>query len=1209
MERDVKEAFSGISRVLIPRLVGYVPVPVDKKSPDLSPGLLQQQKDKTYSADAVDVVIEIMRCYGTLLRVEELTALGSALMAVTGDQKANGVVKKRALAGMSAIVPFYKPPQLTELVDFIAKQLQNSAISTSHRRYLVSTVGALARSIPSRIGSHLNLLAPLVLSVLSQDELDASREGSDDDMEVDVEVEELREATLVTVDTLLSSCSQEMQSHWEAAIQSALRYIKYDPNVLDAEDDQEMSGTQDAQSDDGLTEDPMDDDDDEYAELDEDDAFGDVEDLSWKVRRCAAKVILTIISITPATDHDSLFEKIAPVLLSRLNNEREDSVRLEIISAITALVRKSASASSGQTTQGTNDSTLAPGAVTSHKRKRQDSNVSVGDTDLQGLVPRRSSPPFIPASPPLGPQADLVLLVPRIVQTTVRLWKKASIALKQAAVLMLKAIAQTRNGALADHLQQLEDPFADALKRSGGSGSTNASGSTATAASLQIETLSLVSSITQTNPSTVLMPFVIALIPSVTSLIGDKNYKVSTETLATIEQFAKALSPPRLPATSQDHAIHIEKLYSVTLGPVNDVSADLEVRHRAIQVFGVLMSRTSGTSLLSQESRVKALGILDDRLKNETTRLESARAIGLIAEAATKGDVIGSAWVHDVSVELANQLRKADRSLRASCLEALQYLAVNPVTAAQYGTETISALQAQLMTVIKPDDLNLLTPALVILAKIIPTNAKVLVNAPVVEALCKIAQAHLEGLPLKAYLYVVKVIGEQDLGPPLMTGLLAVGTNGDTHVLGRAIGTLMVYGGNNLGVSLDAFIGEVRNKDEDSACLALAVLGEVGLRTVSGTPFDMNIFVQSLAAKSDKVRLAAAIALGSASSSNVQQYLPAILQGLDAGASGQEYLYIHSLKEILQNAENSASSLLPYANDMWTKLFAVAAAEDNQAVGAECIGRIVLLDPSKYLQALSQSLDSAQAPQRGIVISAFRFTLGDSSSSYNIALSRTMVPLLKKMLTDPDLGNRRLAITTLTAAIQHKPELVLPDLDQLLPVVLSDTYIKKELIKIVKIGPFTHHEDSGLDLRKSAYSTLYTLVETPRALPFLSYPSLFDRIQDGISDDHDIRTLSSLMLSHLSDLDPDEAKRRLPSLADQFKKVLELKPKENAVKQEIEKINEANAAVIRTSLELSGKFRSAATSGEPEMIGWKNYLEYMNREHAAMVKNITTEAA
>ena len=1199
-DRDIKDAFSAISRVLIPRLVGYVPLPSDKRAPDLSPGLLQQQKDKSYSADAVDVAIEVVRCYGALLRNEELTAIGNTLLSTISDHKANGVVKKRSLAGISAIVPYYKPPQLTELVDFIARQLKAGNVSVNHRRYLIAGIGSLARAIPSRIGNYLNVLAPFVLAVLSQEELNIEREGSDDEIETDPEVEELREAALVTLESLLASCPTEMQPHLDSTLQAALRYIKYDPNVVDAEDDEEMSGTQDAGSDDGITEDPIDE-DDEYAELDDDDAFGDVEDTSWKVRRSASKVLLTIISITPSADQQGLIGRLTPALLSRLNNEREDSVRLEIIAATTQLMHKTTTLPASKTIQATNGTTSGPH---SNKRKRRDSSVSIGDVDLHGLVHSRASPPFEPPSPPQGAQAEIAGLVPRIIQATVKLWKKASVALKQASILMLKAIAESRNGALADHLQQLEDPFADALTHSGGSGSTNASGSTATAASLQIETLSLISTITETNPSTVLMPFVIALISPVTGLVADRNYKVSQAALSTMEQFAKALCPPRLPDSSQDHAIHIEKLYSVTLGPVNNVNADLEVRHRAIQVFGVLVSRTSGTKLLSSEARARALGVLDDRLKNETTRRESAQAIGLVAEAATVKDNIGASWIQEVSIELANQLRKADRSLRAASLEALQYLALNPVTASTYGTDTITTLQTQLLPVVRPDDLNLLTPALVILAKIIPTNAEALVNTPVVEALCKLAQAHLEGPPLKAYLLVIKVIGEQGLGQPLMSGLLAVGTNGDTHVLGRAIGTLMVHGGKNLPVSVDAFIGEVQNKDDDSACLSLTVLGEIGLRLGASSPFDMNIFTKSLAAKSDKVRLSAAIALGSASSSDIQQYLPAVLTGI-GGANSQEYLYLHSLKEILQHTENSASSVLPYTQDMWTRLFSVAAAEDNQAVGAECIGRVILLEPAKYLQALFQALDDPQGPQRGVVISAFRFSLSNSSSGYNLALARTIVPLLKKMLSDPDLGNRRLAVTTLTAAIQNKPGFILPDLNQLLPVVLADTHIKPELIRNVRIGPFTHKEDSGLDLRKSAYAALYTLMETSRALPFLSVSSFFDRIVDGMSDDHDIRTLCNLMLARLSDLDPEETKHRLPALAEQFKKVLEEKPKENAVKQEIEKINEANAAVLRASLDLTKKFPSANNaSTDSELASWRAYVEYMNKEFAATIKQI-----
>jgi cullin-associated NEDD8-dissociated protein 1 len=103
---------------------------------------------------------------------------------------------------------------------------------------------------------------------------------------------------------------------------------------------------------------------------------------------------------------------------------------------------------------------------------------------------------------------------------------------------------------------------------------------------------------------------------------------------------------------------------------------------------------------------------------------------------------------------------------------------------------------------------------------------------------------------------------------------------------------------------------------------------------------------------------------------------------------------------------------------------------------------------------------------RGVVISAFRYTLADPSDSYNDVLRPLMVPLLTNMLADGDLGNHRLALTTLNSAIHNKMDLLLPHLDELLPAVLGDTKVKPELIREVQMGPFKHKVDDGLDLRK-----------------------------------------------------------------------------------------------------------------------------------------------
>lgn len=1204
----MKDAYNAVSKVLVPRLVGHVVLPSSKPAPQLPTGLLELQKDKGYSGDAVDVMIEIVKCYGSLLQDMELVALAKAIMNIIESPKAGGVVKKRALAGIGALLSHFNENQVNSFVAALTESFQNSQLTTEHRRFLVATTGTLARSSPTKFGSFVDDVVPYVLQVLSQDELSAAASMSEEDVEVDPEIEELRETALIALEAILGSCPHEMKPHLSGAIDAALRYLKYDPNVAETEDD-EMSGTQEEGSDDGITEEAQDeDDDDEYAELDDDDAFSDVDDMSWKVRRCAAKALYTIVSGSSSGDRVLLFGKIAPILISRLFNEREDSVRLEVIAATTALIRKTGSGLTEPLTRV--DSSENPAMPTNtRKRRRQDSEADKKDPDLRGLVTIRSSPPIVPASPPSGSQAELVSLVPKIIQALTKLWKKASISLKQAAVGMLKTLTLARNGILSDHLQQLEDAIADALKpgSSAGTGSA-ASGTSATVASLQIETLTLISVIAETNGTSVLIPFVIALIPSVTAVARDRNYKVSTEALATVEQFVKALTPPRLPAVNQDHAMHIEKLWQVVVDRVTDNNTDLEVRHRAIQVFGVLIARTSGTQLLHSSARVKSLGVLSDRLKNETTRLASARAIGLIAEAANSHDNIGSAWVQEVSLEMANQLRKADRSLRGACLESLQYLALNPVTSSLYETTTIVQIQALLMPLITVNDLHLLTPTLVIMSKIIPTNAEALVTPEVVDALCGISHARIEGPPLRAYLLVAKVIAEHGVGASLMKGLLAVGTTGETMVLGRAIGTLLVYGGDNLNITISDFLKELEtSQDARGVCLALTVLGEVGFRMGSRSPVTIQTFINCLSAEFDKVRLTAAVALGSASSNNISQCLPIILQSLTQN-SASDYLYLHSLKEILEHSESSLGELQPYAAELWQKLFAASQAEDNSAVGAECIGRLATIDPNTYVPELSKSLSDPNPSVRGTVISAFRFTLGEASESYNNILIKTMTPMLQVMLNDSDLSNRRLAVTTLNAAIHNKPELVISDVGQLLPTVLEDSKIKPALIKQVKIGPFTHTEDAGLDLRKSAYATMYALLDCPGAIPHLPITKIFDRILDGIPDDHDIRTLCILMLTRLSNIDRDETRRRLSSLAEKFRVVLGAKLKENAVKQEIEKVNEANAAVIRITIEMDREFPTASTDGiGGELVPWKGYVEYAKREFPSMVRQAQLE--
>jgi cullin-associated NEDD8-dissociated protein 1 len=777
---------------------------------------------------------------------------------------------------------------------------------------------------------------------------------SNDD-EHDPQVDELRETALVTLEALISSCNQQMQPYLSNTTRSALRFLKYDPNVAEMEDDEEMGGTQDDGSEDDATEEPDIDEDDDFEDFEEDGGYSDIDDVSWKVRRCAAKLLYTVISTYGrgrAWDNSALFQQIAPALVSRISKEREESVKLEVVSTLTALVRKTGEGSMIVTS---NDFLEAVGgSKNSRKRRRQDSDASMIDFEPSIGTSSAIDSPAVPSSPKSGSQADLARSVPLIVQNLVKVWKQASIPLKQAAIILLKSLSLVRYGGLADHLQQIEDLIADALKTSSLSGSAPAhTGAAVSAGTLQIETLGLIAAIAETHLSDALLPFLIALVPGVVAAVNDRNYKVSSEALGAVEQVVKALTPPRVSANASDVTLQLQKLYDVVHSRITDTSADLEVRQRAIHVFGVILARTSGqrgSEFLSADKRSAGLSVLVDRVKNETTRLSAVRAVDDVVVLASRKEDVASEWVNEVALELASNLRKSDRALRGSCLEALRSLSMNSNVRSHLSPNTMAALETALLPLLAAPDFHTLTPALIIIAKLIPGNAKLLVNSALISSMCSIVKQPLVGTVLKALLLIVKVIGDEGAGAELMKTLLQdVGITGDSSVVGRAVGTLLVHGGPNLGVTMEDFSTELKTARDDSRkCLALAILGEIGLRMGPECSLTPDHFIAHFGSQSDHVRLSAATALGNAAAGSVKAYLPIILNGLEKSNS-QSYLLLHSVRELLQHPEVVRPDLAPSAHKLWQSLLVVSEEEDNRAVGAECVGRLALLDPVAYI--------------------------------------------------------------------------------------------------------------------------------------------------------------------------------------------------------------------------------------------------------------------
>ena len=128
------------------------------------------------------------------------------------------------------------------------------------------------------------------------------------------------------------------------------------------------------------------------------------------------------------------------------------------------------------------------------------------------------------------------------------------------------------------------------------------------------------------------------------------------------------------------------------------------------------------------------------------------------------------------------------------------------------------------------------------------------------------------------------------------------------------------------------------------------------------------------------------------------------------------------------------------------------------------------------------------------------------------------------------------------------------------------------------------------------------------AYPRMDHSELFERVIAGLEDEHEIKMLCNLMLTKLIILDPEETVRRLDPIAEKFRVILSFKPKENSVKQEVEKAAEASKAALKVTVRLHNAFPAASSAGTGvQSQTWKGYWEWLGKEHKATLMNMESE--
>ncbi|MCO5581046.1 hypothetical protein L7F22_034921 [Adiantum nelumboides] len=584
------------------------------------------------------------------------------------------------------------------------------------------------------------------------------------------------------------------------------------------------------------------------------------------------------------------------------------------------------------------------------------------------------------------------------------------------------------------------------------------------------------------------------------------------------------------------------------------------------------------------DKQQEALPLLIDRLRNEVTRLVAVKVVAEVASSPIIRGEMFDTFIQDSINEVATLLRKSNRVLKLSAFDCLASLLKRS------GDHLAAASANLIVTEIEPlltheSNFTLVPVALQSVNLILASNqaAHSGVQTSILPAIYSMVRSPLlQGPGLEAVLDFLQSMLRvdasltQDVLRNLMAALQTVKKSSSpsaTHInstVAQCIGAVVKANpsaGASVIESASQVINDASSHTEAELYFNLLVLGEVGrLEDFAKRKALFDKVLSFFEAKAEEVKGAAAFAVGNMSVGNLEAFLPVIEQQMAGGDDRRRLLALSALKELISHG--SAQQLSVVANRIWAPLFDICNTTDEATrnLGAECLARLTLTDPARYLPQLQGRLHDPVATTRAAVIAAIRYTLtGKESSQYDVELAPTMVEFLS-LLKDDDLDVRRHAMFALNSAAHHKASLIRPHLSVLLPSMYEQTIPRPELLRKVTMGPFTVTMDDGLELRKNAFETMYTLLDT--CFGQIKIEELLSRVIAGLTDDDGIKVLCYLMLVRLVALAPAHISQHLDDLVEPMTSTLKVKLRDQATKQEVEKSTELHRAIFRAMIAL-----------------------------------------
>ncbi|KAH9684483.1 Cullin-associated NEDD8-dissociated protein 1 [Citrus sinensis] len=876
-------------------------------------------------------------------------------------------------------------------------------------------------------------------------------------------------------------------------------------------------------------------DDEAYEEEEEDESaneYTDDEDASWKVRRAAAKCLAALIVSRPE-------------MLSKLYEE------MDVFNTFIELVR-------------------------------QTGNVTKGQIDNNELNPRWL----------------LKQEVSKIVKSINRQLREKSIKTKVGAFSVLRELVVVLPDCLADHIGSLIPGIEKSL---------NDKSSTS---NLKIEALTFTRLVLSSHSPPVFHPYIKALSSPVLAAVGERYYKVTAEALRVCGELVRVLRPS-VEGLGFDFKPYVQPIYNAIMSRLTNQDQDQEVKECAISCMGLVIS-TFGDNLGAELPA--CLPVLVDRMGNEITRLTAVKAFAVIAASPLHIDL--TCVLEHVIAELTAFLRKANRALRQATLGTMNSLVV--AYGDKIGASAYEVIIVELSTLISDSDLHMTALALELCCTLMadkrssPNVGLAVRNKVLPQALALIKSSLLQGQALVALqsFFAALVYSANTSFDTLLDSLLSSAKPSPQsggvakqamYSIAQCVAVLCLAAGDQKCSSTVKMLTDILKDDSSTNSakqhLALLCLGEIGRRKdLSSHEHIENVIIESFQSPFEEIKSAASYALGNIAVGNLSKFLPFILDQID-NQQKKQYLLLHSLKEVIvrqsvDKAEFQDSSVEKILNLLFNHC--ESEEEGVRNVVAECLGKIALIEPAKLVPALKVRTTSSAAFTRATVVIAIKYSIVERPEKIDEIIFPEISSFLM-LIKDQDRHVRRAAVLALSTFAHNKPNLIKGLLPELLPLLYDQTIVKKELIRTVDLGPFKHTVDDGLELRKAAFECVDTLLDS--CLDQVN-PSSFivPYLKSGLEDHYDVKMPCHLILSKLADKCPSAVLAVLDSLVDPLQKTINFKPKQDAVKQEVDR----NEDMIRSALraiaggDCSMKFKSLMSEISKSPMLWEKFYTIRN---------------